>query len=203
MSDGTSAAVRDRLIDALRLDRIGPDPRNEADEPWFEEELPQAPSKWHLTGFLIPFKAEHRADDDVDAGELDEVRDEGGGADDNEPEATSHRKSHFPASMGLSVLVTPDTRQLHATMLWGDIRAGRAGAGRGGAPQRVAPRPAPGRAAGHAAARRQAGLHPARGRRRRAHAGRELPHRPSVRPTTTPAPPATPRAQGLREEHSM
>ena len=134
MSDGTSAAVRDRLIDALRLDLIGPDPRNDADEPWFEEELPQAPSKWYLTGFLIPFKAEHRADDDADAGELDEVRDEGGGDDDNEPEATSHRKSHFPASMGLSVLVTPETRQLHATVQWGDYEPAEQGLDEEGRP---------------------------------------------------------------------
>ena len=117
----TSSGVRDRLVDALRLDLVGPDPRNEDDAPWFEEELPQAPSKWYLTGFLIPFRAElHRADDDADAADLDAVGAEEGGDDDTTPEATSRRKSHFPASMGLSVLVNAETRQLRAGVRWGD-----------------------------------------------------------------------------------
>ncbi len=46
-----SASVRDYLVEALRLDLIGPRPRDEALQ---HERLPHAPSRWYLTGFLAP-----------------------------------------------------------------------------------------------------------------------------------------------------
>ena len=50
----TSAAVRASLIDALRLDLIGPSP----DSPLHASEIiPQAPSRWYLSGFLVPYEA--------------------------------------------------------------------------------------------------------------------------------------------------
>lgn len=42
--------VRDQLVEALRLDLIGPENGSELET----EVLPQAPSRWYLTGFLVP-----------------------------------------------------------------------------------------------------------------------------------------------------
>ena len=60
-----SATVRDHLIDALQLDLIGPELETD-DGPHAYETLPQAPSRWYLTGFLVPFEApdEQRYDED-------------------------------------------------------------------------------------------------------------------------------------------
>jgi hypothetical protein len=49
----TPAEVRDRLTHALRLDLIGPDPG----EPQISEILAIPPSRWYLTGFLVPWNA--------------------------------------------------------------------------------------------------------------------------------------------------
>ena len=61
----TSAEVRTSLIDALRLDLIGPGPH---DLQHAEEVLPQAPSSWYLGGFLVPFQGsvQQRLDDTSD-----------------------------------------------------------------------------------------------------------------------------------------
>ena len=58
----SSAEARSHLIDALRLDLVGPIPE---DIDHVEEILDQAPSKWYLTGFLVPHGApiEERGDD--------------------------------------------------------------------------------------------------------------------------------------------
>ena len=55
--------VRSQLVDALRLDLIGPDATGDFATP--TEVLPQAPSRWFLTEFLVPLDAgeEHRAQD--------------------------------------------------------------------------------------------------------------------------------------------
>ena len=49
-------AVRARLTHALRLDLIGPEP----DEPQAAEILVVPPSRWYLTGFLVPWTAPAR-----------------------------------------------------------------------------------------------------------------------------------------------
>lgn len=49
----TSAHVRARLVEALRLDLIGPFPE---DSDYAEEILPESLSRWYLTGFLVPFE---------------------------------------------------------------------------------------------------------------------------------------------------
>ena len=43
------ASVRRSLIEVPRLDLIGPRPQDVAPQ---QERLPQAPSRWYLTGFL-------------------------------------------------------------------------------------------------------------------------------------------------------
>jgi hypothetical protein len=44
----TSADVRTRLVHALRLDLIGPEPEEEQ----VDEVLPAPPSRWYLTGLV-------------------------------------------------------------------------------------------------------------------------------------------------------
>jgi len=120
----TSADVREKLIDALRLDLVGPRPDLPEHEPYAQEVLPTAPSKWYLTGFLVPFEAkfEQRSDDTGDD-QLDLVDREGPGDDESAPEQASARKAAFPSSMGLSVLVPAGTKELIAKLRWGDYEA--------------------------------------------------------------------------------
>ena len=114
-----SAAVRSRILDALRLDLVGPRPGETGHDAYAEEVLPVAPSKWYLTGFLVPYEApaQQRADDDSDD-TLDQVDRPVEGDDDNASEATSARKAFFPSSMGLSVLVPHDTTELQVRITW-------------------------------------------------------------------------------------
>src|SRR5207253_4683688 len=48
-----AADVRAQVVRALRLDLVGPEP----DEPQASEVLSSAPSRWYLTGFLVPWGA--------------------------------------------------------------------------------------------------------------------------------------------------
>lgn len=116
----TSAEVRDRLVDALRLDLVGPLPEDETHQ---HEVLPQAPSKWYLTGFLVPREAsaEQRADDSGDE-QVDEMDRPAGGDDESAPETVSARKVFFPSSMGLSVLVAPGVDTLAVEVRWGTYK---------------------------------------------------------------------------------
>ncbi|WP_088892363.1 DISARM system helicase DrmA [Leptolyngbya ohadii] len=120
MSSTTPADVRSHLIDALQLDLVGPSPN---DEIHAEEIIPQPPSKWYLTGFLVPFDAplEVRSDD-TGNDELDTVSRVSAGDDDTTPDRASARKSFFPSSMGLSLLVADHTSSLHVTVTWGDYK---------------------------------------------------------------------------------
>jgi hypothetical protein len=104
--------VRDHLVEVLARDLVGAEP---------EEVLSVAPSRWYLTGFLVPHEApaEVRQDPDPD----EEVAGGGGGDDDDEgspPEVASARKAFFPSSVGLSVLVPATTRALSVRATWGE-----------------------------------------------------------------------------------
>ena len=89
------------------------------------EVLPQAPSRWYLTGFLVPLeageaqKSDETANDDLDSPAA------GGDAtdDDTTPEPPAARRAFFPSSIGLSLLVSKQTRQLQVEVNWGDYRA--------------------------------------------------------------------------------
>ena len=59
--------VRSKLVDALGLDLIGPDRGSEH----AAEVLPQAPSRWYLTGFLVPLDAAEVQQADETASEGD------------------------------------------------------------------------------------------------------------------------------------
>jgi hypothetical protein len=113
-----SADVRGTLTNALRLDLIGPGPG----EPQTAEVIDRPPSRWYLTGFLVPWNApaSQKADDDAQD-ELD-LSPAGGSGDEDEatPEPQAARRGHFPSSIGLSVLVPDGLAELRVTARWGD-----------------------------------------------------------------------------------
>ena len=113
-----SAEARRYLTEALRLDLIGPGTR---DASLQYERLPQAPSRWYLTGFLVPSNApaEQRAQDNEE--EFDEPTDEFPGSDDSGiPDRGSSQRSLLPSSMGLSILIEEATERLDVVVSWGD-----------------------------------------------------------------------------------
>lgn len=125
----TALDVRARLVDALQLDLIGPDddPNDPIGNP--AEVLPQAPSRWYLTGFLAPKEATAEADEgdgeltaeQTEATEEFALRADNGGIDDaTPPEPATARFRHFPSSIGLSVLIPPEMRKIDAIASWGD-----------------------------------------------------------------------------------
>ena len=112
------ASVRDYLIEALRLDLIGP---RTGDEALQHERLPYAPSRWYLTGFLAPTGAPdaQRAQDAEE--ELDEPSEPTQGGDDaSAPERGSGKRAFLPSSMGLSFLVDASAMRLDIALSWGD-----------------------------------------------------------------------------------
>ena len=114
----TSAQVRSHLVEALRLDLVGPDPTNPQHQ---HEELPQAPASWYLSGFLVPFSAKiEQRSDDVGNDELDTISQQSAGDDEDEPESPSARRAFFPSSMGMSLLVPAGVTRLEVAVSWGD-----------------------------------------------------------------------------------
>ena len=114
----SSAEIRGQLVRALELDVIGPG-RGHALEG---EVLSQAPSRWYLTGFLVPFQARPEEKEDPAAGEQVDLPGAAPGAGDDEdtPEPASARKVFLPSSIGVSVLVPAEARSLRVGVEWGD-----------------------------------------------------------------------------------
>jgi hypothetical protein len=134
----TSAEVCGRLVEALILDLIGPI----ADLSRANERLEQSPSRWYLTGFLVPSArasvdlAKNDDDNDDEEDEDEEDNDQYGSDDDplDQPTAESvltddsdknavvvtSKRNFLPSSMGLSVLVPTGTTRLDVTVRWGD-----------------------------------------------------------------------------------
>src|SRR5262245_1686320 len=113
----TSLEIRGRLVDALALDLIGPEPES----PLAEEILPQPPTQWYLTGFLAPFDAEPEQRSEVTSDEgLDQANDAGQGDDAGTPEQQAARRAFFPSSMGVSVLVPKAATKLTVVATWGE-----------------------------------------------------------------------------------
>ncbi len=128
----TSLEVRERLVEALKLDLVGP----WAGHALAEERLQgwTRPSTWYLTGFLIPSGTppEHSADPDEndDFGDLPQPP---GLAEESAEEQRAAKKGWFPSSMGLSFLVSRAARTLAVVVRWGDYAPGEV-AGRDGKP---------------------------------------------------------------------
>jgi len=113
----TSESIRRELVESLRLDLIGP----ENNHAFANELLPAPPSRWYLTGYLVPTDApiDQRADD-TSTEEIESGGDSEGLDDASPPDRGAARRSLLPSSMGLSVLVAPNTDFLDVTIHWGD-----------------------------------------------------------------------------------
>ncbi len=87
--------VRRQLVDALRLDLVGPENGSDLEA----EVLTQAPSRWYLAGFLVPLEADPAQKiDDTAQDEFDfEGGDSDSGDDDTIPESPAARRSFFPS----------------------------------------------------------------------------------------------------------
>ncbi len=129
----TSVEVRRSLVEAVKLDLVGPENGSDLEH----EVLSQAPSRWYLTGFLVPLEAsESQRSDETADDEMDGAADEAGGTDDaHEPEKPAARRALLPSSMGLSLLISPETKEFKVLVRWGDysqeIRRGRHESSRG------------------------------------------------------------------------
>jgi hypothetical protein len=113
-----SVQVRSKLVDALRIDLVGPsDALGDT-----KEVLPQAPSRWYLTGFLVPLEAGSQRADETSDEDLDQAGESGGTDDDTAPERAAARQRYFPSSIGVSVLVPASAKRLDVRVTWGDYR---------------------------------------------------------------------------------
>ncbi len=112
-----SAEVRSKLVDALKLDLVGPS--NNLGNP--DEALPQSPSRWYLTGFLVPIGAERdQRTDEAATEDLDQPGEAGGTDDDVPPERPATRQRYLPSSIGMSVLLPASATRLEVRVSWGD-----------------------------------------------------------------------------------
>ena len=125
----TSLDVRNKLVEALVLDLVGP-----IDDPArANERLDQSPSRWYLTGFLVPRgrpsmdAPKDEADDDEtlfdsDDDPVDEPTADTLPIDDSDKAAVvvTSKRQVLPSSMGLSLLVPRVCRALEVTVRWGD-----------------------------------------------------------------------------------
>lgn len=127
--------VRSALTEALQLDLVGP--LNQLGNPI--EVLPQAPSRWYLTGFLVPTDCpEDQKSDPTSTDELDQSAEPIGVDDDSTPDSAAARKSYFSSSMGVSVLIPEDLSDLDAVVNYGEyIRLEDEGPGSGRNWQRI------------------------------------------------------------------
>src|SRR5215208_2799059 len=127
----SSVEIRAEVAEAFRRDLIGPD---EQDADLAIERLNENPSRWYLTGFLAPAEdplALEGADGVSDPAAQEEMEIEveepdaeeaGAAADNQEPEAPNTRRRFLPSSIGLTVLLDPEVREVEARISWGDYR---------------------------------------------------------------------------------
>jgi hypothetical protein len=113
----TSVEIRSKLVEALQLDLVGPGNGH----AFAHELLPESPTRWYLTGFLVPSDAplEQRIDETATE-QIDSGGSDSGGDDAVEIDRGPARRSILPSSMGLSVFVQPELESLEVTVSWGD-----------------------------------------------------------------------------------
>ncbi len=113
----TSLEIRNDLARVLGVDLIGPEPGG----AYEREAVDIAPSRFYLSGFIVP----HEADEDWKSArdgqeEVDVVVGDGTGDDEAAKDKASARKVFFPSSIGMSVCVGANTKTLEVTATWGD-----------------------------------------------------------------------------------
>ncbi|MCT0199306.1 DISARM system helicase DrmA [Synechococcus sp. CS-1325] len=131
----SSAEIRQQLVAALHSDLIGPSWDDTARR---HEQLPQPPSVWYTTGFLVPHVFQQEAgrtttDEQLsfsdlageepsnDAGNRLERKEKDDDANDALDQANT-RRSWFPSSLGLSFILEQGS-SIEATVSWGDYSA--------------------------------------------------------------------------------
>ncbi len=123
----TPARARERLVEALRLDLVGPGPDDTAHH---EEVLPRPPSRWYLTGYLVPHttpddpevrkEVEARQEELKGEEDLESPVDDPGAEDSGPAERTPPRAPLGPSSIGLTVLLDSRAETVRVTVEWGD-----------------------------------------------------------------------------------
>ncbi len=118
----TSEAARARLVEALRLDLVGP----WAGHPLAEEKLFgwTYPSNWYLSGFLIPVATPPEKAADEDQEDDADVAEPGGLPGESTDDRKPAKKAYFPSSLGLSFLVGAKATSLTVSVEWGDYEQG-------------------------------------------------------------------------------
>jgi hypothetical protein len=115
----SSLEVRNSLVEALRLDLVGPGKGHSL----ADERLPGwiRPSNWYLTGFIIPAgtPTEKRGDADDDDDDR-EVPPPGALPEESNEDRKAAKKAFFPSSLGLSFLIAQGVPSLNVTVRWGD-----------------------------------------------------------------------------------
>ena len=114
-----SQEVCARLVDAVRLDLVGP----WAGHALGAEQLPgrERPSNWYVAGFLIPTGTPPDRSGDADEDDdIDTVPESAGLSEESNDERKAARKAFFPSSIGLSFLVAGTCHELAVTARWGD-----------------------------------------------------------------------------------
>jgi len=117
-----SGTVRSHLIDALEAELVGPFHKppglSVSDAP---ERLRISPSRWYLTGFLVPRDQgdmEEPDDKDDDLGAGDDADEE----ESSKPDPTVKKVRRLPASMGLSVFLPPGAKSITVHACWADYQ---------------------------------------------------------------------------------
>jgi hypothetical protein len=135
---GSSESVRERLLELLRRDLVGPHPDFDGD---LEREVLKgiSPSNWYLTGYLGPRRSsvaersikvvkgasdEEQSENLLDALRSSEGMEEGAPGPAQAPDEGANERppmrSFEPSSLGLTVLLPPNAQELQARVTWGD-----------------------------------------------------------------------------------
>ena len=114
----TSDQIRAHLLEALRLDLVGPT----NDHAFANELLPESPRRWYLTGYLAPttLPVDKKTEDTGVEDEIDSPAEQSASDDGAEIDRTPAKKGLLPSSIGLSMLVAKGVDTLTATVQWGD-----------------------------------------------------------------------------------
>ena len=112
----SSAQIRQAIVDALRLDLVGPDNAH----AFARELLPESPRRWYLTGYLVPTRLPDREADQGEEDDIDSPAETEGNDDGDAVDRRAAKKGLLPSSMGLSILVPPGVDSLSVGVDWGD-----------------------------------------------------------------------------------
>ena len=111
------AAVRQKIIDAVRTDLMGPQCETEV--------LDENPKHAYIIGMLASQSEADREKEDLGEQEIDMVTDleddenyTSGEEDDNEPISVTHFQ--IPSSIGISFYIEDRTTQINLEITWGD-----------------------------------------------------------------------------------